>query len=276
VSIAEGALRNKARRRKEGRYADADQIIKTLLSLSSSSPPPTAWDLADRMWDGRVLIGSLANVIERLHERETTPRPGRRGNSRGRRPAGKIGGGGGFVLGDYKNNSVERRRAECERISGLLDLILEAAMMLEDGEEGGSSSSSFAAVADCADGRRRATRTTNKDSWPSRCWPQRSGSVRPTSVAAGTQRFGGGLTACWPKIARGATGWGGMGGDNKYGGSLIRNYARRSIDGKGQDQERRKRRIEGGERAIGRLVKTEISAADAQDGQSPPPNPNPV
>jgi hypothetical protein len=39
--------------------------------------------------------------------------------------AGEIG-GGGFVLGDYENNSVERRRVECERISGLLDRILEA------------------------------------------------------------------------------------------------------------------------------------------------------
>jgi hypothetical protein len=40
-------------------------------------------------------------------------------------------------MGDYENNSVERRRVEWERISGLLDRILEAATMLEDGEEGG-------------------------------------------------------------------------------------------------------------------------------------------
>ncbi len=82
--------------------------------------------------------------------------------------------------------------------------------------------------------------------------------------------------ACWPKLARGATGWGWMGGDNNDGGSPILNYVRQSIDGKGQDQEPQKRRIEGGERAIGRLIETEISAADAQDGQSPPPNPTPV
>jgi hypothetical protein len=83
------------------------------------------------MQDRCVLIGLLANVVKRLHEREMTPQPSRRGTSRGRRPARL--GGGGFVLGDYENNSVERRRAECERISGLLDRILEAAMMLEDG-----------------------------------------------------------------------------------------------------------------------------------------------
>ncbi len=156
VSNAEGALRDEARWRKEGRYADMDQIIEMLLLSSSLSPPPTARDLADRMRDGRVLIGSLANVVERLHERETTPRPGQRGTSRGQRPARL--GGGDFILGDYKNNSFERRRAECERISGLLDCILEAATMLEDGEEGGSlSSSSFTAAAD------RCGRTATSD-----------------------------------------------------------------------------------------------------------------
>ena len=84
------------------------------------------------------------------------------------------------------------------------------------------------------------------------------------------------VNGLWPKIVRGATGWGGMGGDDNNDGLPIRNYARQSINGKGQDQERRKRRIEGGERGIGRLVEMEISAADAQDGQSPPPNLTPV
>jgi hypothetical protein len=54
-----------------------------------------------------------------------------------------------------------------------------------------------------------------------------------------------------------------MGGDDNDGGLLIGNYVQQSINGKGQDQEHRKWRIEGGERAIGRLIKTEISAADA-------------
>jgi hypothetical protein len=67
--------------------------------------------------------------------------------------------GGGFILGNYKNNSVKFRRAECERISGLLDQILEAATMLEDGEEGGSLSLLFTAAADC----RGRTATSNKD-----------------------------------------------------------------------------------------------------------------
>ncbi len=143
VLIAEGALRDKARRRKEGKYAD---VIKTLLASLSLLLPPTARNLANRMRDERVLIGLLANVVKRLHERETTPRPGRRGTSRGRRPTRL--GGRGFVLGNYENNSVESGRVECKRISGLLDWILEAATMLEDGEEGGLSLSSFTAAAD--------------------------------------------------------------------------------------------------------------------------------
>ncbi len=93
VSIAEGALRDEAQWRKEGRYADADQIIKMLLLSSSLSPPPIAWDLADHMRDGCVLIGLLVNVFKRLHKREMTPRPGRRGTSCGWRPA-RFGGGG--------------------------------------------------------------------------------------------------------------------------------------------------------------------------------------
>jgi hypothetical protein len=109
------------------------------------------------MRDGRVLIGSLANVVKRLHEREMTPWPGRRGTSRGRRLARL--GGGGFGLGDYENNSVKRRRVECERISGLPDQILEAATMLEDREEGGSLSSSFTVAADC----RGRTATSDED-----------------------------------------------------------------------------------------------------------------
>ncbi len=77
MSIAEGALRNEGRQRKEGRYADTDLIIETLLlSLSSLLPAPTARDLANCIRDGHVLIGSLANVVERLHEREMTANEG--------------------------------------------------------------------------------------------------------------------------------------------------------------------------------------------------------
>ncbi len=39
--------------------------------------------------------------------------------------------GGGFVLGDYENNSLEYKKEEVERLSGLLDCILEAVTLLD-------------------------------------------------------------------------------------------------------------------------------------------------
>jgi hypothetical protein len=71
-------------------------------------------------------------------------------------------------------------------------------------------------------------------------------------------------------------GMGGEGGDDDDSGAPIKNYACQSISGRGHYQERRKRQIKGRGCAIGRLVETEISAADAQDGRSPPPNPTPI
>jgi hypothetical protein len=69
---------------------------------------------------------------------------------------------------------------------------------------------------------------------------------------------------------------GGEGGDDNNSGVPIKNYVRRSISGKGRNQEHRKWQIEGRGCTIGRLVETEISAANAQDGQSPPPNHTPI
>jgi hypothetical protein len=145
---------------------------------------------------------------------------------------------------------------------------LEAATMLEDREEGGSSSSSFTAAAD----RRRRTATSKEDNQQifmakpllASTQRERASDLRRGRDAAFWRRVDG-LVA---KIAQGATGWGWMGGDDNDGGSPIGNDGGRSNAGKGQDQERRC--------AIGRLIETEISAADAQDGQSPPPNPTPV
>jgi hypothetical protein len=71
-----------------GRRSDHQDAAVIVVVLA----PPTAWDLADCMRDGRMLIGSLANVVKRLHKWETTPRPGRRGTSCGWRLA-RLGGG---------------------------------------------------------------------------------------------------------------------------------------------------------------------------------------
>ncbi len=214
-----------------------DQIIETLLALLSLSPLPTAQDLANRMRDGRLLIGSLANVVKRLHEWETTPRPGWRGTSRGRRPARL--GGGGFVLGDYENNSVNCRRVECERISGLLDRILEAAVMLEDGKEGGSSSLSFTAAADCC-GRTATSDEDNQQRFMAKPLLALTKRERASDLRRGRdaefRRRANGLLA--KNRARG-DGMGVDGGGRQYdnnGGSPIGNYVQRSINGKGQDQ----------------------------------------
>ncbi len=192
-----------------------------------------------------------------------------------RAEAGKIG-GGGFVLGDYENNSVERRRAECERISGLLDRILEAATMVDDGEEGESSSLLFTVVADC----RGRTATSDKDD-------QQRFTAKPllalTQWEHASNLYCGQDTTFRRRVdcllakyhARGN----GMGGD---GGGLQRWWlANWKLCATVHRRQRpRPRALEmanqGGERTIGRLVKTEISAADAQDGRSPPPNPTPV
>ncbi len=69
---------------------------------------------------------------------------------------------------------------------------------------------------------------------------------------------------------------GGVGGTMTTAARRSKNYAHRSIRGKGRNQEHQKRQIEGRGHAIGRLTKTEISAANAQDEQSPPPNPTPI
>jgi hypothetical protein len=145
-----------------------------------------------------------------------------------------------------------------------------------DGEEGGSSSSSFTAPAD----RRGWTATSDEDdrrrftSGPLLASTQRerASDLRCGRDATFRRRVDGLLAK---NRARG-DGMGGDGGDDDDSGAPIKNYARRSISGKCRDQERRKRRIEGRGRAIGRLVETEISAADTQDGQTPPPNPTPI
>ena len=62
-------------------------------------------------------------------------------------------------MSDYENNSVKRRRVECGRISGLLDWILEAAMMLGDGEAGGVTTLMSTKAVD----RHRQTATSHED-----------------------------------------------------------------------------------------------------------------
>jgi hypothetical protein len=136
-------------------------------------------------------------------------------------------------------------------------------------EEGGSSLSSFMAAADCC-GRMG---TSNEDD-------QQRFTAGPLLASTQRERASdlrhGWDASFWRSVdgllAKNCTRGGGMGGnrgDNNNSGAPIKNYARQSISSKGRNQEHWKRRIKGRGRAIGRLVETEISAANAQDGQSP-------
>ncbi|KAL3789827.1 hypothetical protein ACHAW5_011250 [Stephanodiscus triporus] len=273
ASIAERALLDDRRRRKEERDAEADRLIDSLsmsssssLSASSSdvagmgdptSPPPplpTARDLADRMRDGRTSLEALVRVVERLHERETSAAVGLGGYlSRDTE-------GGDFVLGDYENNSVERRRIESERISGLLDRILEAARMIE--EEGGSSTSMTAdrRLTSSDDGIRR--KSTDGSSLASTL-RARASDLRRGRDATFRRRVNSLLVKNDPGVVASV--------DRKNGREekgAIESYVRRSIDGNSHidddqiggddddEEERRKRRIEEGERTMKRLIET--------------------
>jgi hypothetical protein len=126
--------------------------------------------------------------------------------------------GRGFVLGNYENNSVKRRRAECERISGLLDQILEAPTMLEDREEGGLLSSSFTVAADCCgwmamsneDNQRRFT----AEPLLALTQRQHASNLHPGRDAIFWRRVDG-------LLAKNCTRGNGMGGGDNNGGSPI-------------------------------------------------------
>jgi hypothetical protein len=203
-------------------------------------------------------LESLANVVERLHERETNAAVGPRGYLS--REQGR-----GFLLGDYENNSVERRRAEGERVSGLLDRILEATVMLD--EERGGSSSSLSSATTVADRRRSATsdeddrRRSTAGSSLSSALRSRVSDLRRGRDATFLRRVDG-LLANKGKDPGAIAGGGGT-REAEDGGVAIENYARRSIDGddrrdgvEEEEEGRRKRRIEEGERTMKRLVET--------------------
>lgn len=129
---AEQTMIIERRRKKEKRDAEADRTIDVLLqtSLSSSDKQlPTAQDLAARLREDRISMDALIKVVERLHEYETAGMAGPRGYLSREKE--------GFVLGDSENNAFENTHIESDRISGLLDRILDAVTLID--EEGNSS-----------------------------------------------------------------------------------------------------------------------------------------
>jgi len=158
---AEQSLRSATERKREVENIVTDEWIDSLLGLTSSSSVitttpddddddaennntaqdiknssiPAASTLALRLQANNLLSPSkLMRICERLHERETAMMIG---------PEGFLSKdndvvGGGFVLGDYENNSIERKKEESERISGLLDRILQAVQIIDEERVGQS------------------------------------------------------------------------------------------------------------------------------------------
>lgn len=148
---AEQALRSKVQQQKDAKNREADSCIDILLGVKSSTIEvaiqgqgvqsgedapasarstnsiPTAQTLFIRMKENNLGVEKLMNVVERLHERETFMIMGPEGYLSRQESVE----GGGFVLGDYENNSLEYKKEEVERISGLLDRILEAVALLD-------------------------------------------------------------------------------------------------------------------------------------------------
>eukprot|EP00578_Thalassiosira_sp_NH16_P023509 CAMPEP_0181101562 /NCGR_PEP_ID=MMETSP1071-20121207/13826_1 /TAXON_ID=35127 /ORGANISM="Thalassiosira sp., Strain NH16" /LENGTH=866 /DNA_ID=CAMNT_0023184433 /DNA_START=246 /DNA_END=2846 /DNA_ORIENTATION=+ len=174
ASNAERTLRDERRRRKDEEIRVADGYIDLLLTgrrdssrgggssdvqtvanegtgttsqLASSDGKgtggsvPSARTLSLRITDNDLgTMVKLRMVVDRLHERETAMMTGPEGllsrtesiiDDYG---VGGGGGGGSFVLGD-EGNSMERRQEESDRISGLLDGILEAVELLDDDDD---------------------------------------------------------------------------------------------------------------------------------------------
>jgi Zn-dependent protease len=145
---AEQSLRSAMERKKEVENIATDEWIDSLLGLTSSvitTPDedpvnnkaqdvknnniPAASTLALRIRANNLLSPSkLMRICERLHDRETAMMIG---------PEGFLSKdndvvGGGFVLGDYANNSLERKKEESEKITGLLDRILQAVQIIDE------------------------------------------------------------------------------------------------------------------------------------------------
>ncbi len=96
------------------------QTVKTQTqNANNMSTVPTASTLALRLQENNfVSPAKLMRICERLHARETAMMSNTDG--------------GGFVLGDYDNNSLERKKEESERITGMLDQILEAVQFIDE------------------------------------------------------------------------------------------------------------------------------------------------
>ena len=140
--VQEQALKKAAELKKERVRIEADDWINALLGVrpeteedgmdNSSSIPstiPSVHTLVLRLKEHNLLSPSkLTKIAERLHDRETAMLIGP--ESILSKPISDT--SGDFILGDYENNSLERKVDENQRIAGLLDRVIEAVQLLDD------------------------------------------------------------------------------------------------------------------------------------------------
>jgi len=139
-------LRSITQQRVETKRVEADSMIDMLLEQKSSTTVnnsiPTAQTLSLRIKDnGLYSATKLQKVVERLHERETAMIMGAEGYL-SKTDASIVDGkesGGGFQLGD-ESNSIEYKKEAVDKISGLLDNILQAVQLIDDEKEDGKES----------------------------------------------------------------------------------------------------------------------------------------
>ncbi|KAL9179589.1 hypothetical protein ACHAXT_008879 [Thalassiosira profunda] len=162
---AEQKLRSATQQKKDTAKEAADGWIDTLIGATTASVAsdtiskaevggravdnviPTSQTLALRLQESNLVSEKkLLAIVERLHERETAMMMGPEGYLSKDASLGDS--SGGFVLGDYDNNSIERKREETDRISGLLDRVLQAVQIL--GEESAFTESENAKMSELA------------------------------------------------------------------------------------------------------------------------------
>jgi hypothetical protein len=155
----EQSLKKSAESRKEADKREADAWIDVLLGAELPEGPnrvgnanlvqsniPSAQTLAQRIKEHQLSSANkLMKIVERLHDREKSMIMGPEAIlSKPETIATDAGANsGGFVLGDYENNSLERKIEETSRIAGLLDRLLEAVQLIDE-ESGGMKSTRLA------------------------------------------------------------------------------------------------------------------------------------
>lgn len=140
--VEEQSLKKAAELKRERERKEADDWIDALLGVRSEieevamensssiqSSIPSVHTLVLRLKEYNLLSSSkLTKIAGRLHDRETSMLIGPEAMLS--KPVADT--SGDFVLGDYENNSLERKMDENQRIAGLLDRLMEAVQLVDD------------------------------------------------------------------------------------------------------------------------------------------------